>query len=222
VQFGAPPLFLQGCAGQTNPDRSERSFEQVARLGAMAAEAVTRGLAEATPLAATPLRAAFARVELPLQDPPDRETARGRRALAETDLRQAREQKAHPYWVRALEKLVEHLGTVVARAERGERNLTLPFAVQAMAIGELALVGLSGEVFLEFAHRIAAASPFPHTWVLGYTNGCQCYVPTAEAFGEGGYEAEESFGWYRTLPLAPHAGDEMAAAAGRLLQEVRS
>lgn len=60
------------------------------------------------------------------------------------------------------------------------------------------------------------------TLVLGYSNGCACYIPTRQAFAEGGYEPEDSFRWYGIPPLAPSAGDAMAAAATRMLAGLHS
>jgi len=220
-RFDAVPFFLQGCAGQTNPDCPEPNFEGVERLGALAYHAVVRAITEARPLDGTRLAAAWERIALPLQDPPNVETVRAELAQAEQEAERARQEGAHPYWVRALESLVPKTRRILELAERGESGLSVPFQIQALALGELAMVGLSGEVFLEFAHQIAAESPYPTTWVLGYANGCQCYVPTAEALSEGGYEGADSFRWYGILPLAPHAGDEMAAGAVRLLNRLR-
>ncbi|MFB3882945.1 MAG: neutral/alkaline non-lysosomal ceramidase N-terminal domain-containing protein [Armatimonadota bacterium] len=217
---GAPAMFLQGCAGHTNPDARERSFEEVTRLGRSACEAVLRALDTAEPMAGAPLAARRERIALPLQDPPSPEKARKDLAAAEAAVAKAKADGAHSYWVRALEGCLPLARQIVELADKGASGLTLPFVVQVMRIGELALVGLSGEVFLEFGRQIAAASPFRHTWALGYSNGCECYVPTAEAFAEGGYEAEDSFRWYGTLPLAPEAGDRMAGEAVRLLGAV--
>lgn len=44
------------------------------------------------------------------------------------------------------------------------------------------------ELFCEIAMRVRSASPFPHTFYFGYTNGWLGYLPTKEAFSEGGYE----------------------------------
>jgi len=35
-------------------------------------------------------------------------------------------------------------------------------------------------------------SPFAHTFYFGYTNGWLGYLPTAQAFAEGGYEPRTS------------------------------
>ena len=75
-------------------------------------------------------------------------------------------------------------------------------------------------MFFEFAQEIEARSPFRHTLVLGVSNGCTCYIPTRQAFAEGGYEAKDSFRWYGIPPLAPHAGEVMAAAAIRMLNDL--
>jgi neutral ceramidase len=78
-----------------------------------------------------------------------------------------------------------------------EHTFTLPadpgsdgieMTVQAVSIGEVALIGLPAEVFVELGMSIQDQSPFPHTIPVGYANGYQGYVPTAQAFEEGGYE----------------------------------
>ena len=48
------------------------------------------------------------------------------------------------------------------------------------------------ELFCEIAFRVRNESPFRHTFFLGYTNGWLGYLPTAEAFREGGYEPRTS------------------------------
>lgn len=217
---GAVPMFFQGCCGAINPDAAQHSFEEVERIGADAAAAVLSALDTLAPIAASPLAARLSRVELPLVDPPHPDAARADLAKAQADVKAAQESGAHPYWVRALGALVSRAERILEMSERGVKGQTLPFAVQAMRVGDLGIAALSGEVFLEFAHEIERQSPAPHTLVLGYSNGCTGYVPTAEAMAEGGYEARESFGWYGTLPLAPSAGAEMVAAALRALGDL--
>jgi len=184
------------------------------------ADAVLAAAGSAQPVRAEPLRARLSRTELSLQDPPSPEVARANLAQAEAVAAQVRQAGRHPYVVRAREALVTYAQEILLLAEAGERDHKLPFVVQALAIGEVALVGLSGEVFFDFAGEIEAASPFPHTVVLGYSNGCTGYVPTPRAIAEGGYEPDASFRYYETLPLAPAAGREMVVAAAGALREV--
>lgn len=52
------------------------------------------------------------------------------------------------------------------------------------------------EMFCEIAMAVREHSPFAHTIYFGYTNGWLGYLPTAQAFAEGGYEP-------RTSPFLP-------------------
>jgi len=212
-------IFLQGCCGQINPDAGP-SFDEVKRLGSEMAAAVAAALDRSATVNAAPLAVRKEQVGLPIQDPLTGDQARAELREAEARLERLRREGAHEYIVRASEGLVKHAAEMLKRAERGPRGEMLPFAIQAVRIGEVAIVGLSGEVFFEFAGEIEAKSPFARTLVLGYTNGCTCYIPTQETFAEGGYEAEDSFRWYQIPPLRPQAGDIMAAAAVRILEDL--
>ena len=61
-------VFLQGCAGDQNPYREQRSFEQADAHGRAAAEAVRAAIASAREIEGTPLRNAAADADLPLED----------------------------------------------------------------------------------------------------------------------------------------------------------
>lgn len=60
--------------------------------------------------------------------------------------------------------------------------------INMLRIGEMALVFLPGEPFVETALRIEQHSPFEHTVVIGYSECSVGYIPTGSAFAEGGYE----------------------------------
>ena len=75
------------------------------------------------------------------------------------------------------------------------------FEIQAMRIGEAALVAYPGEMFVDYQLEMDRVSPFKKTITLGYSNGCIGYVPTAEAFSEGGYEVDHAFRYYGTLMI---------------------
>jgi hypothetical protein len=65
----------------------------------------------------------------------------------------------------------------------------LDWEMQGIRIGNTALLSMQGEPFVEIGLRLSSESPFPHTFVSGYSNGAFGYIPTREAFAEGGYEA---------------------------------
>jgi len=100
-------------------------------------------------------------------------------------------------------------------AERASEG-TVPVRVQAIRIGSVALVGVPAEPFAEIGVEVKRRSPAGRTLFCGYSNGLTGYVPTAEAFEEGGYET-------RTTPFGPDAAQAMieacASAAGELWKD---
>ena len=61
-----------------------------------------------------------------------------------------------------------------------------------ITFGDVALVGCNIEPFCEIGMAIKQQSPFPITFMSGYTNGRMAYMPTAEEWAKGGYEVENS------------------------------
>ena len=80
-----------------------------------------------------------------------------------------------------------------------------PVELHLLQIGPAVLAGTEGEPFAEIGLAIKAESPWPATWFGGYTGGWAGYIPTPDAYPQGGYEVE-------TSPFAPEA-------AGRLVAE---
>jgi neutral ceramidase len=92
---------------------------------------------------------------------------------------------------------------------------TIPLEVQAFRLSdEVAVIGLPGEVFVEFGLAFKKASPFPVTLVIELCQDDVAYVPTRKAFAEGSYETVNS-------RIAPGGGEMMIETAIRLLDELR-
>jgi neutral ceramidase len=60
--------------------------------------------------------------------------------------------------------------------------------IVAVSLGDVALIFLAGEPFAETALAIRSNSPFRSTFVVGLSEETIGYIPTDEAFSEGGYE----------------------------------
>jgi hypothetical protein len=71
--------------------------------------------------------------------------------------------------------------------------------IGALRIGQAALVFLPGEPFLEIGQAICKGSPFALTAVMGYSEAWIGYVPTDQAFSNGGYEPGPGR-WSRVAP----------------------
>lgn len=64
-----------------------------------------------------------------------------------------------------------------------------PAEVQVFVLGSVAIVALPGEPMIEIAMAIQRQSPYPHTLVLGYSNGSgMIYVGMPGELARGGYE----------------------------------
>lgn len=102
-----------------------------------------------------------------------------------------------------------------AAGDAGADEPTAPFVMTIACVGDIAFVGLGGEVFDEIGRAIKTASPFPHTFVFTHCNGAAGYVPTSSSYAEGGYEVQSS-------TFAPGADERLADEARRMLTELRS
>jgi neutral ceramidase len=70
--------------------------------------------------------------------------------------------------------------------------------------GDIAIVGLPGEPFVQHALRLRERAYLPWTLVFGYCNGHLLYFPTIEAASEGGYGADPP-----VSPIELGAGEAM-------------
>lgn len=90
-----------------------------------------------------------------------------------------------------------------------------PRLTVALINGEIALVGLSGEVFASHAMRLRERARVSQLFFIGYCNGYHQYFPTIEAVAEGGYGADKE-----VAPVAVGAGEELMNTALRWLFEL--
>jgi len=93
-------------------------------------------------------------------------------------------------------------------------SLTLPFNLTVGRVGEIAFVGLGGEVFNEIGKAIKSASPFPRTFIFTHCNGAAGYLPTRPSYPQGGYEVQSS-------SFAPGADELLLQETTRLLRELQ-
>jgi len=211
-------LYGQGCCGNINSD-PRGTFEIAEAQGRKVAAAVAQALQRVELTGDADVGAISQTVELPLDDPPPPEEAR---AILESAERELAANAATDNYGMGLTRrgLVDWAQRLLALAEAGATHLTQPIEIQALRIGQAAIVGLPGEVFVEYQHQIRACSPFAHTFVLAYTNGNIGYVPTAEAFPQGGYEVDSAIKYYGTTMLTPACEAIIVREACALLRAV--
>ncbi len=206
-QTGAPLLFAQGAAGNLVPIGPEMEMEE--RLELTGEVLGTEALRVYTALGVEARGADESSASLSGKTP----------APPKPELAAASENLLLDLWTEQ---------PPIADVERSRQTfpyLTPPLvngkvecAVQALRLGNVALVGVAGEAFVEIGLAVKARSPIPHTIFLGYTNGCLGYIPTTAAYNPGGYEVHRAHAVYR-LPhtIAPESADRLIAASMNLL-----
>ncbi len=70
-----------------------------------------------------------------------------------------------------------------------EEPLERPTPIMAVRIGDLGVVGMPGEIFVEYGLQIKERSPFAHTMTVELANDYIGYTPTDKALGQGSYES---------------------------------
>jgi len=236
-------LFTQGACGDVNPVYQTTSdFDDVALYGMVLAGEVIKQVAllrlhyghperegvaqtfrrisgwrsaELTPHI-TVARSEFVlpqRTDLPA---PSEAEAKYREALAKVD--------GQIWWMRSERPLSEEekrIGAEVRNAWerwrtalRGRNEWERRAEVKVIRLGEAALVGISGELFVSLGLSIKRSSPFPFTFVVGYANGYNGYLSPEEAWEQGGYEV--SIGQWAMCGQG--SGEIVMSMAERLLE----
>jgi neutral ceramidase len=94
-----------------------------------------------------------------------------------------------------------------------QKGGTVPYNITAARLGDVAFIGLGGEVFTEIGMAIKAGSPCRHTFVITHCNGAAGYLAPKETHVQHGYEVTSS-------PFAPLAADIVIREAIRMLQDL--
>lgn len=179
-------LFVTGTAGDANP-YPRGTIELAGEHGTELAKAVGAALTGPLEPLTGRLMTAFDTVPLKFQPLPDRAEWR------------ARLEDSNPYRRKHAEfflSLLEEEGSIPAQYS---------YPIQLWDLGEkLLLVGLAGEVVVDYGIRLRREFPERKLWVAGYSNDVFAYIPSARILAEGGYEAEDSMIYYgQPCPFDP-------------------
>jgi neutral ceramidase len=175
---GANALFLAGTGGDANPyPRGTPALAE--EHGRELAGAVARRLTGPLTPVNGPLQAAFDWIDLPFARLPSRPELEERLESGGPHLRR-------------------HAALMLDRLRlSGSLPAAHRYPIQVVRFGgDLMLVGLAGEVVVDYGLRLQAELASGNTWIAGYSNEVSCYIPSARVLAEGGYEAEDSMIYY--------------------------
>jgi hypothetical protein len=98
-------------------------------------------------------------------------------------------------------------------ADKNPNSPTMPFVVTVARVGDVAFVGLGGEVLTEIGMAIKAGSPCEHTFVITHCNGAAGYLAPKELHVQDGYEVKSSH-------FTPQAADIVIRESIRMLHDL--
>lgn len=206
---GAVAIFLQGCGGniacQIINDNATRfmgwSMEKAKMFGQDLSMAVEQALNKRGKPVLGPIEVEYETLELPLNKVPDRL------------YKQAAVREAYPgAWGKKFSEMLERDQPIPT---------TWPYRVQVFRLGSnnktpFILVALQGEVFVEYGLWIDERLKPANTIVLGYSNDATTYLPTSEAFKQGGYEIGAFYWWLVPGPYTPEVESIVLEAVTKL------
>ena len=163
-------LFVAGCGADQNP-YPRRTSELAKQHGRSLANSVEAALMTTAKPLGCPLRTAIETVTLPFAKGPTREEL--------NELAKSKNIYQRRYAGRLLRQLDENGGYIKEYA----------YPVQVARFGnDLTLIGLAGEVVVDYSLRLKQELAGPTVWVAGYCNALPTYIPSLRVLSEGGYE----------------------------------
>lgn len=188
---GAVAMFMEGCGADANPyprwtkERSGVEFAQ--QHGEDLAEAVEKTANGSLVPVAGPLRTAFKVFPAQFAGPPTR-------ADYEERL------KSDDIYVR---KHAEDMLKVID--QKGHVPSSYPYSLEVWQFGSsLTMIGLAGEVVVDYDLRLKKELGADKLWVAGYSNDVFAYIPSLRILKEGGYEGGGAMIYYgQPGPFAP-------------------
>ena len=199
---GAYLLFAQGTSGNqsTRYFRTGQSFDEAKRIGYAIAEEADKVLDSMEFSSAMDLTVDSKEINLELKTLPGREDAealcRKKKKIYE-DLFASKASYLEIQNANLANLGAEGTLAYVLYRETGKKiklvDEELPAEIMVIRIADAYIVGLPGEVFVEFGLEIKSNSPVKKTIVVELANGClPGYVCTEEAYAIGGYETGAS------------------------------
>lgn len=219
---GTTAVFVTGCAGHLNTGHSaadsitgraaaRRTYDEARRIGELLATAACDAMdaMDAAPPddGDPPPSVGFATrpVRMPLRPVPP---AAQLRADAERWQRESEDAETGPALV------LRGWAAWARRVASDDRPAAyVDASVTALRWGEITVVGLPGEPFVELGLETRRRAG-EHVVVLGYAGGVPGYVPHRSAYAEGGYEPCEAHRFYgQPAAFAPEAAERLVDAA---------
>lgn len=181
-------LFFNGAAGDVNhidsmnPGRTFKGYEYSRKVGTILAAEVLKVCQRMDAIGGT-LKGLNKIVRVPVRRVSQEEVEKAKERV--TAFKQGNLKTKD---MGGVGELASSYQTIALSETDGTRDLEL----HALSIGDVAFLGMPGEIFTAIGRNIKKNSPFTHTFIVELANGSFGYFPTKDAFLEGGYETKNT------------------------------
>jgi len=206
-------LVANGACGNINPPYHGASRDEVFGWGKQVADAVGDVLRSAPPQrdAAIKVRSVIVPMQLDTLD------AAGIDRLADKMINEVAPTTA---WPNQFNKAVTAWRDSLHERIRSGGGRTHDIELQAARIGDVIVLAINGEVFARFTDDLRRAIGNEHLFVVGYANSAFGYIPTREAYTEGGYEVETAHFFYNSFRPQPGSLEMLCDRAAELVRSL--
>lgn len=202
-RHGATTLFLPGAFGSTHNATYNNSGVPAAECVYRVVEAVEEALGRLQPALPGPVRVLNRQFTYRIRRFDEAKEAAAVKSYMEKYAPQAAARQIEVFR-KMREEMTPHQGE--ARQTR----------LQVIRLGDLALVGVPGELFARLGLELRHRSPFRHTCIIGLANDKIGYIPDRNAYADGGYQTWA--GWHSMLEVG--SGEAMVDQAVAMLAEL--
>jgi hypothetical protein len=232
-------LFTNGATGNINHinifnPHQKRGFYEAERLGTILAKKVLSIIPKGKAISVEELKIEREEIKLPLRKIPRSEVEKARKLVQERKTKKISlidglSEEVYAEQILSLSKIgreslsseIDGLSEevyaeqILSLSKIGRESLSSE--IQVVSLGDVAFVGIPGELFVEYGLEIKKKSPFLHAFIIGYANDYVGYIPTLEAFQEGGYEVKLGL----ASKLDPKAGEIITGKVLKILNKLK-
>lgn len=202
-RHGATTLFLPGAFGSTHNVTYNNSGVAAAECVHRVVEAVEEALGRLQPALPGPVQVLNRQFTYHI-----RRFDEAKEALAVKSYLEKYVPQRTPHQIETFRRMREAMAP-----HRGEACHT---RLQIMRLGDIALVGIPGEMYARLGLELRRRSPFRHTCIIGLANEQIGYIPDRKAYADGGYQTWA--GWHSKLEVG--TGEAMVDEAVAMLDEL--
>ncbi|HIE13671.1 TPA: hypothetical protein EYP70_00190 [Candidatus Bathyarchaeota archaeon] len=214
-------FFLQGMCGDIDPKVAwhMRGFDAAREVGKLVANAVLKASGNSTYVEVDTVKVKRKEIKLPFQKINEKYIVNVLLSfldqIEKKEIGTIEDIRAHVRFYRT------YAEDMIAKLEEGMPD-SIETEIQVLRLGDIALIFLPGEIFVDLGLEIMSRSPFKKMMVVGYSANYVGYIPTSIDFEIGGYASTKVPIILRQPPYLKSVGKNLVEESINLLNELTS